>query len=189
MINYPNKKSPSNNKLKIFANRGMNLEEAINITNDYYLDKGIAVIHKKPTPIQIVKMDYSNGARITDAYFKSPSTTDYNGVYKGRYIDFEAKETQNKTSFPFHNIGEHQLKHLEAVSKQGAIAFLIISFTKLEEIYFLDANYVLDYYHKEDRKSIPYSFIKEKGYLIKQGYFTRVDYLEIIDKYYLEIHN
>ena len=38
MINYPNKKSPSNNKLKIFANRGMNLEEAINITNDYYLD-------------------------------------------------------------------------------------------------------------------------------------------------------
>lgn len=185
MINYPNKKNSFNGGLKVYANRGMNLEEAINITNEYYLEKGIAVVHKKPTPIQIVKIDYTNGTRICDAYFKSPSTTDYNGVYKGKYLDFEAKETQNKTSFPFHNIGEHQLKHLENVLKQGAIAFLIISFTKLNEVYFLDANIVLNYYHNGDRKSIPYSYIKENGYLIKQGYFTRVDYLEIVDKYYL----
>ena len=185
MINYPNKKSNFSGSLKVYANRGMNLEEAINITNQYYLDQKIAVIHKKPTPIQIVKMDYTNGARIIDAYFKSPSTTDYNGVYKGRYLDFEAKETQNKTSFPFHNIGEHQLKHLENVLKQGAIAFLLISFTKLNEIYLLDANHVLNYYNSQDRKSIPYSFIKENGHLLKQGYFTRVDYLEVIDKYYL----
>ena len=185
MINYPNKKSSFSGSLKVYANRGMNLEESINITNEYYLDTGRAVVHKKPTPIQIVKIDYTNGARISDAYFKSPSTTDYNGIYKGKYLDFEAKETQNKTSFPFHNIGEHQLKHLENVLKHGAIAFLIISFTKLNEIYFLDANIVLNYYHNQDRKSIPYNIIKEKGYLIKQSYFTRVDYLEIIDKYYL----
>jgi recombination protein U len=185
MINYPNKKSSFSSTLKVYANRGMNLEEAINITNQYYLDQGIAVIHKKPTPIQIVKIDYTNGARISDAYFKSPSTTDYNGIYKGRYLDFEAKETQNKTSFPFHNIGEHQLKHLEDVLKHGAIAFLIISFTKLNEIYFLDAQIVLEHYHNKDRKSIPYSVIKEKGHLLKQGYFTRVDFLEVIDKYYL----
>lgn len=185
MINYPNKKRSSSIGLKSFANRGMNLEESINVTNDYYLDKGIAVIHKKPTPIQIVKMDYTNGARVVDAYFKSPSTTDYNGVYKGRYIDFEAKETQNKTSFPFHNIGDHQIKHLENVLKQGAIAFVIISFTKLDEIYLLDASHIIDLYHKKERQSIPYSYIKENGHLIKQGYFTRVDYLEIIDNYYL----
>lgn len=185
MINYPNKKNNFSTSLKVYANRGMNLEEAINITNKYYLDEDIAVIHKKPTPIQIVKMDYTNGARIVDAYFKSPSTTDYNGVYKGKYLDFEAKETQNKTSFPFHNIGEHQIKHLENVAKHGAIAFLLISFTKLNEIYFLDAKYVLHYYYNEDRKSIPYSFIKEKGHLLKQSYFTRVNYLEIIDQYYL----
>ncbi len=185
MINYPNKKNTFNETLKVYGNRGMGLEESINITNEYYLEKEIAVIHKKPTPIQIVKIDYTNGARICDAYFKCPSTTDYNGIYKGKYIDFEAKETQNKTSFPFHNIGEHQLKHLEAVLKQGAIAFLIISFTKLNEIYFLDANIVLNFYKNESRKSIPYDYIKEKGHLIKQSYFTRVDYLEIIDKYYL----
>lgn len=185
MINYPNKKKAVSTGIKSFANRGMNLEESINITNDYYLDKGIAVIHKKPTPIQIVKMDYTNGARIVDAYFKSPSTTDYNGIYKGRYIDFEAKETQNKTSFPFHNIGEHQINHLDSVLKQGAIAFVIISFTKLNEIYLLDASHLVNLYQKKERQSIPYSYIKENGHLIKQGYFTRVDYLEIIDNYYL----
>ena len=43
-----------------FANRGMNLEEDINITNEYYLEKNIAVIHKKPTPIKINKVNYSN---------------------------------------------------------------------------------------------------------------------------------
>ena len=185
MINYPNKKNTFSEKLKTFANRGMNLEESINITNSYYLDKNIAVIHKKPTPIQVVKMDYTSKARIVDAYFKSPSTTDYNGIYKGKYIDFEAKETQNKTSFPFHNIGDHQIKHLQTVLEHGAIAFLIISFTKLDEVYFLDASHVVHYYYNEDRKSIPYNFIKEKGHLIKQNYFTRIDYLEIIDKYYL----
>ena len=36
-----------------FANRGMRFEEAINESNEYYLNKQIAVIHKKPTPIQI----------------------------------------------------------------------------------------------------------------------------------------
>lgn len=185
MINYPNKKSNNVSTLKVYANRGMNLEEAINITNSYYLDEGRAVVHKKPTPIQIVKMDYTHGARIIDAYFKSASTTDYNGVYKGKYLDFEAKETKNKTSFPFHNIGEHQLKHLQAVLNQGAIAFVIISFVSLDEVYYLDAQKVLDYYYNESRKSIPYSYIKENGHLIKQSYFTRIDYLDIIDKYYL----
>ena len=70
------------------ANRGMSLEEDINLSNEYYRDMGIALINKRPTPINIVKVDYSRGARITDAYFEKQSTTDYNGVYKGKYIDF-----------------------------------------------------------------------------------------------------
>ena len=79
----------------------MNLENDINESNAYYLEKDIAIIHKKPTPIGVVKQVAN---KITEAYFKSPSTTDYNGLYAGKYIDFEAKETKNKTSFPLNNI-------------------------------------------------------------------------------------
>ena len=31
----------------------------------------MALITKRPTPINIVKVDYSRGARITDAYFEN----------------------------------------------------------------------------------------------------------------------
>lgn len=186
MINYPNKKKEFNNVVKNYANRGMNLEEIINKTNNYYLENSVAVIHKKPTPIQILKVDYDNNAHITDAYFKSPSTTDYNGVYKGKYLDFEAKETRNKTAFPLSNISEHQIKHLIEVKKQNGIAFLIISFFYQQEIYFLDANIAINYYKENKRKSIPYNEIKKNGYLLKPKFFGLIDYLDIIDKHYLK---
>ena len=38
----------------------MAFEDDINITNDYYLNNDIAVIHKKPTPITIVDVDYKS---------------------------------------------------------------------------------------------------------------------------------
>ena len=42
---------------------------------------GLAVIHKKPTPIQIVRVDYPqrSRAKIVEAYFRQASTTDYSG--------------------------------------------------------------------------------------------------------------
>ena len=89
-------------KPNVYAgNRGMSLEDDINRTNKYYLSEDIAVIHKKPTPITIVRVDYPkrSAAKITEAYFKLPSTTDYNGIFKGKYIDFEAKECESNTSF------------------------------------------------------------------------------------------
>ena len=99
-----------------YGNRGMNLEDDINLTNEYYLINNIASIYKKPTPIGIVKVD--NSGVISEAYFKTPSTTDYNGIYKGKYIDFEAKETV-EDSFPLKNIHEHQIRHLKTMSIQN----------------------------------------------------------------------
>ena len=86
---FPTKNNTNNNlKANHMQSHGMLLENALNISNEYYLNKGIANIHKKPTPIQVVKVDYPKreAAKITEAYFKVPSTTDYNGIYIPLYI-------------------------------------------------------------------------------------------------------
>ena len=70
MVNYPHQISrkkaqvrPKKSNRVDFANRRMSFESAINATNDYYLSRGLAVIHKKPTPVQIVKVDYPKRSR------------------------------------------------------------------------------------------------------------------------------
>ena len=166
------------------ANRGMDLENEINLSNAYYKDHDICLITKRPTPINIVKVDYSKGAKITHAYFEEQSTTDYNGVYKGRYIDFEAKNTRNKTSFPLGNITPHQIDHLKRVIAHGGIAFFIINFESLQKVYLLDAKYVIEFYENGDRKSIPYQCFVDNGVEIEQGYNPRLKYIEAIDKKY-----
>ena len=86
-----------------FKNRGMFLENIINDSNTYYNSNDKCLIYKKPTPIKILHLDYSTN-KITNAFFETQSTLDYNGVYKGYYIEFDAKECHNKTSFPLSNI-------------------------------------------------------------------------------------
>ena len=83
-MNYLYNIKRCNNKYQSHSNRGMVLENDLNVTNDYYLAHNIAVIYKKPTPITINKVDYPSrkDAVIKEAHFNTPSTTDYNGIYK-----------------------------------------------------------------------------------------------------------
>lgn len=187
-MNYPNgiKKHTvpiQQTKNVEYKNRGMTLENEINISNEYYLETNKAFIYKKPTPIQIVKVDYPsrNKAIIKEAYFSTPSTTDYNGLYKGKYIDFEAKETKSKTAFTLNNIHPHQIKHLENINKNKGIAFIIVRFTTLDETYLITADSFLNYINNTDKKSIPLEYFKNNAYLIKNGYIPRIDYLKIVD--------
>ncbi len=183
-MNYPNgiKKTSNNvisNKID-YKNRGMNLEDDLNNTNNYYIEKEKAYIYKKPTPIKLVKVDYKKG-KITEAYFSMPSTTDYNGIYKGKYIDYEAKETTNTKGFPLINIHEHQITHIRNIYKENGICFLIVRFTKLNVTYLLMAKDFLWYIDNNKKSYIPKEYFMEKGYLIKDKFIPRVDYLEIID--------
>jgi len=184
-MKYPNGLKKEHQKI-VLGNKGMTLEHELNETNKYYLNNDIAIIYKKPTPITVNKVDYKsrNNATITEAKFLVPSTTDYNGIYKGKYIDFEAKETK-QDYLPLSNIHNHQIKHLERIINHGGIGFIIVRFTKYNLTYYLSASCLLTFISNNDGKSIPITYFKENGHLIKQGYFTRVDYLEIIDKYYL----
>ena len=184
-MKYPNStKTYEKTNLTSNSNRGMSLEEDINKTNELYLRDNLAVIHKKPTPITIVKVDYPkrSAAKITEAYFKVPSTTDYNGIYKGKYLDFEAKECSSKTSFPFSYIHEHQVKHLENVIKHGAIAFIILRMTSYNKDYLITAEDFIKVYNRADRKSLSYSWIRENGHEIGFKLKQPCDFLKVVDK-------
>ncbi|MDH6365155.1 recombination protein U [Enterococcus sp. PF1-24] len=196
VFHYPNGQPHLNNaanlrksqaKEKInFANRGMNFEEAINQSNDYYLNHQIAVIHKKPTPIQIVKVDYPrrSAAVIKEAYFRHASTTDYNGVYQGFYLDFEAKETKNKTSFPLKNFHEHQIKHMQDCLAQKGICFVLMWFSSLNRCFFLSAEILINYWHLPDGKSSIYlKQIEEEGFEITMGVAPVLPYLKAVDQF------
>ena len=181
-MNYPNKIKKQQNTI-IYSNRGMSLENMINESNKYYLDEDKALIYKKPTPIGIVDVSYENHQKIIKkAYFQTQSTLDYNGIYKGKYIDFEAKETKNKTSFPLENIHPHQIKHINSVIRHGGISFLLILINNV--VYLLKGEDFINFVNNNTRKSIPYSYIKEKGFLIKYNYLPVLDYLKVIDKIY-----
>ena len=191
MVNYPHKlkaKSSINRPVPgmiNFANRGMSFEKMINESNSYYLSRGLAVIHKKPAPIQIVKVDYPHRSRakIVEAYFRQASTTDYSGVYKGHYIDFEAKETRQKKSMPMKNFHSHQIEHMEAVLEQKGICFVLLHFSSLRETYLLPASYLIEFY-KIDKggKSMPLTYIQEHGYPIEMQQLPSIPYLEIIEQ-------
>ena len=194
---YPNGKRfiPNENHAKTslpqqknvsFSNRGMTLEDDLNETNEYYLSQNIAVIHKKPTPVQIVHVNYPkrSAAVITEAYFKQASTTDYNGVYKGKYIDFEAKETESATSFPLKNFHDHQIRHMEAVIRQGGICFVIVRFSVFQQVYLLEAKHLLDFWGRMEsggRKSITKKEIEQMAHYIPLGFRPRIDYIKVID--------
>ena len=171
-----------------YGNRGTSLENDINLSNKYYIDQKQAYIYKKPTPIKISKVDYPSKhnkvskVTIREAYFESPSTTDYNGIYKGKYIDFEAKETQDKNLFPLKNIHKHQIEHLRNITSCGGIGFLIVRFTAHQKNFLLLARDLFSYLETSSQKSIPLSYFEEKGYLIEESYLPRLPYLKIIDK-------
>lgn len=190
MIKYPGghqKTSKPTISKRSTKNRGVGLENDINKTNEYYITFDLAVVHKRPTPIQVVDVHYPKRsmAEITRAYYTKPSTTDYNGVYRNKALDFEAKETNSYTRFPFTLIHDHQITHLQRVIKHGGIAFIIIRFSVYDETYFVEAQKVIDLYYGE-RRSIPYKWFQEEGHLIPFSITPPVDYLKVIDQLYFK---
>lgn len=197
-INYPNgrkreKSGHPENEHKTqrinFGNRGMSLEFLLNEANEYYRAHHIANIHKKPTPIQIVKVDYPHRtqAKITEAYFQKASTTDYNGIFDGKYIDFEAKETQNKTSFPLSNIHDHQIEHMLDIRRHGGCAFLIIYF-KLHDEMLLTPIEVISKAKRLNKKSIGRQDLQTESFEIQRGSYIRADYISAL-KLYMEVYH
>ena len=115
--------------------RGSVLEELINLTNDKYREKKLALVQKVPTPITPIEIDKEK-RHITLAYFEQKSTVDYIGAVQGIPICFDAKECAEDT-FALQNVHEHQVTFMRDFEAQDGIAFLIISYKKRDCYYYM----------------------------------------------------
>ena len=169
-----------------FGNRGMFLENIINESNTYYNSIDKCLIYKKPTPIKVLNVTYPNDRShlIDKAVYSSISTLDYNGIYREKYIEFDAKECQSKTSFPLSNIKAHQIEHIKNVIKQKGIVFLIIYMNN--EFFLLKGEDIIEFIKNTDRKSIEFEYLKDKGYKIVESYLPRLKYLDAVDEAYFK---
>lgn len=169
-----------------YKNRGMFLENLINESNTYYNSISKCAIYKKPTPIKVLNVSYpSSKSHIIDkAVFSNISTLDYNGIYKGKYIEFDAKECKSKTAYSLSNIKEHQINHIRNIIKLGGIIFIIIFMNN--EFYLIKGTTLIEFIDKNERKSMEYKYIKEIGYEIKEFLNPRLRYLDAVDIAYFK---
>ncbi|MCR5215311.1 MAG: Holliday junction resolvase RecU [Eubacterium sp.] len=159
--------------------RGSAFESLINSTNEYYREKGLALVQKIPTPITPLKFD-SERKLITEAYFDKDSTVDYIGVVQEIPVAFDAKECKTDT-FSLQNIHEHQYKFMEEFEKQGGVAFVLILFTERNDMYYLRFRELKEYFDRIKRDSHPKNFKYvelEDDYFIKSKGPAIVNYLE-----------
>ena len=169
-----------------YKNRGMFLENIINESNTYYNSIEKSLIYKKPTPIKVLNVTYpSNNSHLIDkAVYENISTLDYNGIYREKYIEFDAKECHSKTSFPLSNIKDHQLEHMKKVIKQKGIVFLIIFMNN--KFFLLKGEDIIEFINTNNRKSIEFSYLESNGFQISESYLPRLKYLDAVDLAYFK---
>jgi len=161
--------------------RGSTLEDMINITNEKYAQKNLALIQKIPTPIKPIHIDPAK-RHITLAYFEKKSTVDYIGVVQGIPVCFDAKECASDT-FSLNNVHEHQFAFMKQFVKQQGIAFLLIYVEKQDVYYYLPFEVLEMYYERAQnggRKSFRFEDL-DPHYQIPTHNGVLVHYLEILD--------
>lgn len=162
--------------------RGSTLEEYINRTNERYLEKGLALIQKIPTPITPVRMDKEH-RQITLAYFDQRSTVDYIGAVQGIPVCFDAKECSSET-FPLQNIHAHQVEFMENLEKQDGVSFLILYFSSRDELYYMRFEEMKRFWERGKtggRKSVRLEELDPNFFMrLQNGVF--VPYLDMLQK-------
>ena len=158
--------------------RGSTFEEMVNLTNEAYRAKGLAVIQKVPTPITPVRLNKTTRT-IEAAYFERKSTVDYIGAVQGIPIAFDAKETTQK-NLPLQNIHEHQIEFMRDFQRQEGVAFLLVRFAIADRVFLLPFNQLYGFWQRAQgggRKSIPLSAFDEELTAAAKG-GAMVHYLE-----------
>ncbi|AUM62498.1 Holliday junction resolvase RecU [Spiroplasma monobiae] len=143
----------------IIKNKGMYLETIIN-NSISLLENQYGFIYKMPLSNNIISIDDN----VVTARLNKNPFCDYIGLWKGIYIEFEAKETE-KDFFNLNNIKKHQLEKLKLVDLNNGAAFLIIYFHNQEKMYFLHIKDIVNL----KTKKIPIDYFKDNCFEISSN--------------------
>lgn len=149
-------------------NRGMFLEYILNTTINFYNKHNLAWFEKKLTPVV--------SGRNSEKTIWIRSTTDYYGVYNGRYISIEAKSFETDR-FSLSNIKKHQSDHLKKIIDHGGIGIYIFYSDLNSRFYFVDAQEI----HKLKTKSIKLEYFDEHFYTLTIEIPGIIDFLPLIE--------
>jgi recombination protein U len=124
------------------ASRGMAFEAALEYQHNLYAARGVALLHKVPTPIAVGgrRTGGSHGGVWERAWPVKQSIADYLGVWTergGRALAVEAKEAAG-LRWPFDRLPEHQREFLSEWTLAGGLALVVLRWTATDELWVLD---------------------------------------------------
>lgn len=161
-----------------YANRGKPLEMLVNYEIDRLWTEELGVIAKQHVNWCIIRRQ----KRVVSAYPVEKAVVDYLGLYKGKPVAFDAKSTQDETSFPLANLKPHQIEFLRTWEKVGGIGFWLVEFGRLTRWFVLHHKDLLAFLDTEERKSIPLPYFEEKAVEVKPSGDGFLPFLSVFDK-------
>lgn len=155
------------------SNRGMGFEELIQKRCNKLKEEGIALISKVPTDWKVLRK-YNPQKKRTEIFSAFPVSesrfVDFIGIVNNKPTAIEAKETKNKTSFPFKNIKDTQIEFFKLWNNLGGNGYYLIRFTEHREIYLVPCNIMQNWIDTLGRQSVPYETFKNTEEVILIDY-------------------
>jgi len=132
------------------ANRGKGLENLVLQACQVYAKRGWGKIQRIETPVFQGRRGQGDG----DKWTRGRSTVDFVGVYQGRGVAFDAKQTKIPR-FELARIQPHQRAYLADFAAGGGCAFVLIEFVGVREFYAATIAWMDETASAMGRKSIP----------------------------------
>ena len=147
-------KSPSR---KNSNKEGKEFEDMLTAQFNKYRAEGKMYCIKVPTEVVILR----RGAKIVSAFPRAKSEAlDYLGILStGECVTFEAKSSNNKTSFPLSQIKEYQFELHKEIRNYTKKVFYIIRMKALGKFYLVTSDEIDSFMLNNERKSIPASML------------------------------
>jgi recombination protein U len=156
------------------SNLGQELETLLDTACQQYYVRGIANIHKIPTPLKIIGTTKRGLLTVP----KEKSIVDYLGEFRGIPFAMEAKKTNNKTFFRI-DPWKRESHQREFFEKWNGMRFYLISFWSIQEHYLVPYQAV-----KELRdKKISLSWLRESYPQVPSSQGIILNFLVVLDYY------